>query len=167
VNRRRRGPGGPRRGRLGTRGQTLQDYAVGISLFLITLSAVLAGLLGFTSPLTAGVSAEDVSQSQRVTTAIVQNLSTGSQPNQLDASRTSSTLDRPATQLRTRWGIETTTSLNVSVTALNGTAILQRGGRKLTAGSTARNESTATSSRVVTFDDGTCDPSCRLVVRTW
>lgn len=164
---RRRVPGGTKRLLSATRGQTLQDYTVGISLFLITLAAVLAGLLGFTSPLTAGVSEEDVSQSQRVTTAVVQNLSTGRQPNELDAGRVQSTLDRPVSQLRTRWGIESTTSLNVSVTTLNGTVIVQRGGTKLTAGSGYRNESTATSSRVVTLDDGTCDPSCRLVVRTW
>ena len=164
---RRRGSGGPQRFDSGTRGQTLQDYTIGISLFLITLAAVLTGLLGFTSPLTAGVSEEDVSQSQRVSTAMVQNLSTGRQPNELDAARVGSTLARPASTLKTRWGIEATTSLNVSVTTLNGTVIVERGGAKLTAGASYRNESTGTASRVVTLDDGTCDPSCRLVVRAW
>ena len=163
----RRGSGGPRRFVLGTRGQTLQDYTIGISLFVITVAAVLTGLLGFTSPLTAGVSSEDISQSQRISTAMVENLSTGNEPNQLDAAYVSSTLDRPVSQLKTRWGIEETTSLNVSVTTLNGTVILSRGGTKLAAGAGYRNESTATSSRVVSLTDGTCDPSCRLVVRTW
>ena len=225
----------------GARGQTLQDYTIGISLFLVTVAAVLAGLLGFTSPLTAGVSAEDVSQSERVSAAMVGNLSTARQPNELDASRLSTTLGRPVEQLRNRWGIERTTSLNVSLVTLNGTRIVERGGTRLTAGASstnrstamvgnhstgrqpneldasqlsttmnqpveqlrtrwgierttslnvslvtlngtrivdrggnelavgasATNRSTATASRVVTFDDGTCDPSCRLVVRTW
>ena len=151
----------------GARGQTLQDYTIGISLFLITVAAVLAGLLGFTSPLTAGVSAEDISQSERVSTAMVGNHSTGRQPNELDASQLSTTMNQPVEQLRTRWGIERTTSLNVSLVTLNGTRIVDRGGNELAVGASATNRSTATASRVVTFDDGTCDPSCRLVVRTW
>lgn len=151
----------------GTRGQTLQDYTIGISLFLITVAAVLAGLLGFTSPLTAGVSAEDISQSERVSTAMVGNHSTGRQPNELDASQLSTTMNQPVEQLRTRWGIERTTSLNVSLVTLNGTRIVDRGGNELAVGASATNRSTATASRIVTLDDGTCDPSCRLVVRTW
>ena len=151
----------------GTRGQTLQDYTIGISLFLITVAAVLAGLLGFTSPLTAGVSAEDISQSERVSTAMVGNHSTGRQPNELNASQLSTTMNQPVEQLRTRWGIERTTSLNVSLVTLNGTRIVDRGGNELAVGASATNRSTATASRIVTLDDGTCDPSCRLVVRTW
>ena len=151
----------------GALGQTLQDYTIGISLFLVTVAAVLAGLLGFTSPLTAGVSAEDVSQSERVSAAMVGNLSTARQPNELDASRLSTTLGRPVEQLRNRWGIERTTSLNVSLVTLNGTRIVDRGGNELAVGASATNRSTATASRIVTLDDGTCDPSCRLVVRTW
>lgn len=151
----------------GARGQTLQDYTIGISLFLVTVAAVLAGLLGFTSPLTAGVSAEDVSQSERVSAAMVGNLSTARQPNELDASRLSTTLGRPVEQLRNRWGIERTTSLNVSLVTLNGTRIVERGGTRLTVGASSTNRSTATASRIVVLDDGTCDPSCRLVVRTW
>ncbi|PSP91789.1 hypothetical protein BRC78_03880, partial [Halobacteriales archaeon QH_8_68_33] len=146
----------------GTRGQTLQDYTIGISLFLITVAAVLAGLLGFTSPLTAGVSAEDISQSERVSTAMVGNHSTGRQPNELDASQLSTTMNQPVEQLRTRWGIERTTSLNVSLVTLNGTRIVDRGGNELAVGASATNRSTATASRIVTLDDGTCDPSCRL-----
>lgn len=164
---RRPGSGARQRYFSGKRGQTLQDYTIGISLFIITVSAVLAGLLGFTSPLSAGVTSEDVSQSQRITTAMVQNLSTGPQPNELDAVRLNTTLNRSAEQLQSRWGLERTTSLNITLSTLNGTRIVERDGVKLTVGSSYTNRSTATSSRVVTLDDGTCAPSCRLVVRTW
>ena len=167
MTRRRPGPGARQRYLSGERGQTLQDYTIGISLFIITVSAVLAGLLGFTTPLSAGVTDEDVSQSQRITTAMVQNLSTGRQPNELDAVRLNATLNRSVDRLRSRWGVETTTSLNVTLSTLNGTRIVEREDVKLTAGSSYRNRSTATASRVVTLDDGACDPSCRLVVRTW
>jgi hypothetical protein len=167
VTDRRPGSGARQRYFSGERGQTLQDYTIGISLFIITVSAVLAGLLGFTSPLSAGVTSEDVSQSQRITTAMVQNLSTGRQPNELDAVRLNTTLNRSTDQLRSRWGLESTTTLNITLSTLNGTRIVERDGVKLTVGSGYTNRSTATASRVVTLDDGTCDPSCRLVVRTW
>jgi hypothetical protein len=167
VTARKPGSGARRRYFSGERGQTLQDYTIGISLFIITVSAVLAGLLGFTSPLSAGVTSEDVSQSQRITTAMVQNLSTGRQPNELDATRLNTTLNRSEDQLRSRWGIEGTTSLNITVATLNGTRIVERDGVRLTVGSSYTNRSTATASRIVTLDDGSCDPSCRLVVRSW
>ncbi|MFB6150714.1 MAG: hypothetical protein ABEJ40_02800 [Haloarculaceae archaeon] len=151
----------------GSRGQTLQDYTLGISLFIVTLAAVLTGLVGFTSPLSAGVSAEDVSQSDRITTALVQNHSTGRTPTELDAEGLNGTLNQSLSELRSRWGIEQTTNLNVTVATLNGTLIVEYDGVKLAAGVGHQEQSTGTTSRVVTLDAGTCDPACRLVVRTW
>ena len=151
----------------GDRGQTLQDYTLGISLFVITIAAAMAGIFGFIGPASPGVSSEDVAQSERISTAMVQNLSTGHQPNELRADRVESTLGQPVDALRQRWGVESSTNLNVSLEVLNGSHVVERSGTKLTAGSQYAGHSTGTTTRIVTLDDGSCDPSCRLVVRTW
>ncbi|QLH80610.1 DUF7287 family protein [Halosimplex pelagicum] len=150
------------------RGQTLHDYTVGISLFIITVSTVLVGLFGFVGPLSTGVGSEEVSQSERISTALVQNLSTGRQPNELRADLLETALSRSETQLRTRWGLERSTQFNVTFTTLNGSRIVtDGGGTKLAAGSNYGGNAAGSTARIVQFDDGTCRPACRLTVRTW
>lgn len=149
------------------RGQTLHDYTVGISLFVLTLSTVLAGLFGFVGPLSTEVGSEEVSQSERVATTVVQNLSTGQRPNELDSGELVATLARSEDDLRTRWGIPQSARLNVTLTTLNGSRIVSDGGSKLTAGSPYQRNVAASTARVVTLDDGPCRPGCRLVVRAW
>ena len=149
------------------RGQTLHDYTVGISLFVLTLSTVLAGLFGFVGPLSTDIGTEEVSQSERVATTVVQNLSTGQRPNELDSDTLSSTLARSESTLRTRWGLPQSSRLNVTLTTLNGSRIVSHGGSKLTAGSPYQRNVAASTGRIVTLDDGPCQPGCRLVVRAW
>ncbi|QLH76341.1 hypothetical protein HZS55_03050 [Halosimplex rubrum] len=160
-------PGGGSRLGAADRGQTLHDYTVGISLFIITVSTVLVGLFGFVGPLSTGVGSEEVSQSERISTALVQNLSTGRQPNELRAGLLTTALSRPETQLRTRWGLERSTRFNVTFTTLNGSRIVTGGGTKLAAGSNYEGNAAGSTARIVQFDDGTCRPACRLTVRTW
>lgn len=153
----------------GERGQTLQDYTIGISLFIITIAAAVAGIFGFVGPASPGVSAEDIAQSERISTAMVQNLSTGQQPNELRADDLRKSLDRPISDLRGRWGVESSTNLNVTVEVLNGSVIVENAttGSKLTAGSAYADHSAGTTTRIVTVDEPRCTPACRLVVRAW
>lgn len=92
ADRGRRRPIGRDRPRSADRRQTLHDYTIGISLFIITLSTVIVGLFGFVGPLSVGVGSEEISQSDRVATTLVQNLSTGHQPNEPNAARLEDTL---------------------------------------------------------------------------
>lgn len=158
----------PSRGRgLGIRGQTLHDYTVGISLFVLTVAAALTVMFGFLDPLSAGVTTEDVSQSERVSEAIVGNHSTERQPNELRTERLATTLGQSPAALKVRWGVENSTNLNVSVETLNGSRIAGPPGTSLAAGSSHAGRETATAARVVEFDESVCDPACRLVVRVW
>ncbi|WP_436925213.1 DUF7287 family protein [Halosimplex amylolyticum] len=149
------------------RGQTLHDYTVGISLFIITLSAVLAGLFGFIGPLSTGVGSEEISQSDRIATTVVQNLTTGRQPNELDADRLSDALGRSESELRTRWGLQRSAQFNVTLTTLNGSRIVSYDGSKLAAGSRYQGNAAGSAARIVTLGEGICQPGCRLAVRTW
>lgn len=159
--------GGRGRGTTRSRGQTLQDYTLGISLFIVTVAAAVAGIFGFIGPASPGVSSDDVAQTERISTTMVQNLSTGRQPNELRADRLNSTLDQSLGTLRSRWGVETSANLNVTLVTLNGSRIIEWDGTKQTAGSAYAGHATGSTSRIVTLDDGTCTPSCRLVVRAW
>ncbi|MFC7197062.1 hypothetical protein ACFQL4_24475 [Halosimplex aquaticum] len=140
---------------------------MGISLFIITLSTVLAGLFGFVGPLSTGVGSEEVSQSDRIATTVVQNLTTGRQPNELHAGRLSAMLALSESELRTRWGLQGSAQFNVTLTTLNGSRIVSHGGSKLAAGPRYQGNAAGTTARIVTLGDGTCRPGCRLAVRTW
>ncbi|WP_459193393.1 DUF7287 family protein [Halosimplex sp. J119] len=158
---------GRERPRSADRGQTLHDYTIGISLFIITLSTVLAGLFGFVGPLSTGVGSEEISQSDRVATTLVQNLSTGRQPNELDADLLENTLTGSESALRTRWGIQQTAQFNVTLTTLNGSRIVSHDGSKLAVGARYRGNAAGSTARIVTLDSGACRPGCRLAVRAW
>ncbi|WP_415379662.1 hypothetical protein [Halosimplex sp. TS25] len=140
---------------------------MGISLFIITVSTVLAGLFGFVGPLSTGVGSEEVSQSDRIATTVVQNLTTGRQPNELDTERLSQTLDRSESELRTRWGLQRSAQFNVTLTTLNGSRIVDHDGSKLATGARYEGNAAGSTARIVTLGEGTCQPGCRLAVRTW
>lgn len=167
ADRDRRRSIGRDRPRSADRGQTLHDYTIGISLFIITLSTVVAGLFGFIGPLSTGVGSEEISQTDRVATTLVQNLSTGRQPNELDADLLENTLARSESALRTRWGLQQTAQFNVSLTTLNGSRIVAPGGTKLAAGPRYQGNAAGSTARIVTLDSGACRPGCRLAVRAW
>lgn len=150
-----------------SRGQMLQDFTIGIGVFLLALAAVLAGFFGFLQPFETGVDSEDVTQSTRVADTMVQNLSRDQRPNELNVSRTAATFAASNDQLRQRWGLDNSTNFNITVETLDGDRLVTAGGVALTAGTTHHNRTTGSVTRIVTMSDGTCDPSCRLTIRTW
>jgi hypothetical protein len=151
------------------RGQTLQDFTIGIGLFIITIAAVFSSFFGFLGPFSLGVTGDDVAESDRVANTVVGNLSIGQPPNALKEGLLANTLSKPDSTLRKRWGLAESTRFNVTVRTLNGTRIASVGGFRLATDTDYRGGSAATTARIVTLDaDGSaCEPACRLVVRTW
>lgn len=151
------------------RAQTLQDFTVGIGLFVVTIATVLSAFFGFLGPFSVGVSGEEVAQSDRIADTLVGNLSTGSQPNELAADPLADALAKSDADLRARWGLGPAVQFNVSVRALNGSEAISVGGRRLATEGAYAGEAATTTVRIVTLDaDATaCEPACRLVVRTW
>lgn len=145
----------------------LQDFTIGIGVFLLALAAVLAGFFGYLQPFSTDVDSEDVTQSTRVADTLVQNLSRGERPNELNATRTETTFGQSEQELRERWGLDNSTNFNVTVETLNSSGIVESGGVTLAAGTTRQNRSTGSVTRIVTLSNGTCSPSCRMTVRTW
>jgi hypothetical protein len=153
-----------------TRGQTLEDFLIGVSLFLVTLTFVFGLYPGLLEPFSSGVSNAEKSQANRMSRSMVLNLSDGTDRNRLNSTELQKVLDKSESELRERYGLPETASINVTVRKLDGQQIVTYSGTTLAGARDATNQSAATAARVITLtddDDGVCEPGCRLVVKIW
>ncbi|WP_323192320.1 hypothetical protein [Halostella sp. PRR32] len=152
------------------RGQTNQDFAVGVSIFLLTTAFVFAFIPSIFTPFDSEVEDSQVTQADRVASAFLDNYSVADKPGTLDVDRTEEFFGNggDGDELRDRYDLPVTSQVNVTVRTPNGSVTHQSGGVTLARGDDYSGQPAASTSRVVTFDDGSvCDPSCRLVVRVW
>ena len=161
------------------RAQTNQDFAVGVSIFLLTTAFVFAFIPTIFAPFDGNVQNSEIAQSNRVASAFVDNRSVDGKPATLDSSRVEGFFDagNGGDALRELYSLPTTSQVNVTVRTQNGSVIHSVGGTKLARGHTYRDQPSTSTSRVVTFDDANvCDPepkpsndqsACRLLVRVW
>jgi hypothetical protein len=145
------------------RGQTLQDYVAGISVFVLTVAVVLGLLPSVVAPFQDGGGAADASIASRAGDQLVSELSIAGEPNVLDGDRLTSLLALDEDGLRDRFGLRNVHHVNVSLQTLNGT--VQHGA----AGASAASEETVSSARIVQVQDSSipCRPACRMVVSVW
>ena len=151
------------------RGQTLQDYVAGISVFVLTVAVVLGLLPSVVAPFQGETGAVDGTIASTIGERVVGNLSVAGSPNVLDGDEVSTLLSKDESALRTRYGLKASQYVNLSVQTLNGSRTLSDGADRLAAGATAADEDTVTTARIVRIDDPTidCRPACRLVVSVW
>lgn len=152
-----------------SRGQTAQDFAVGIGLFLLAVAFVFAFVPQIISPYETGVGASEAAQADRTATLLVGNLSVDGQPNELNATATSEYFDGLGTDaIRDRAGLPFTARINVTVATLSGGGLASDGGTTWAAGATYREgRETATATRIVRTTGPGCEPGCELLVRVW
>lgn len=156
-----------------TRGQTLHDYVVGISVFVLTVAVVLGLLPSVVAPFQGGGGAADASLSTQVGDRVVSTLSLDGAPNVLDGEEVSALMALDESDLRDRFGLRSHQYVNLTLQALNGSTVLTDGaggtGAVQRAGASALGEDAVTAARVVQIDDPgfDCRPACRLVVRVW
>jgi len=155
--------------RLGSRGQTTQDFAIGISIFLLTTAFLFAFLPTIFTPFDSDRSASDVAQADRVAATFVENFSVEGNTGQLNASTTEEFFAAGAggDVLRERYTLPTISRVNVTIRTQNGSVIKDNSGTVLARGDEYDDDVSASSSRIVTFEEDVCDPACRLVVRVW
>jgi hypothetical protein len=152
------------------RGQTPQDYVIGILVFLATVIAIVGFFPTLTTPYQSGVSGDDIAQSDRVAQQLVTNLSTVEQPNRLNVSTLDRVMELDEGAMNRRYGLPLETNVNITVVTLDGTAYARNAtGEPLTSNRVYRQGSVASSARIVRLTNSTagCDPACRLVVRVW
>lgn len=152
------------------RGQTLQDFLFGISLFLVTVTLVFGLFPSFLTPFSSGIGAAENAQADRVSRSMVVNMSVTGERNTVNATRLRRVLQKDETALRERYGLAETASLNISVRSLEDRRVVQYEGVALATDNPSRNQSAGSSARLITFSNRSsdvCRPACRLVVKVW
>ena len=152
-----------RRGsREGERGQTTHDFAIGISIFLLTAVFVVTFVPNVTTPFATGITEIEQEQSQGAARLLVSDLSTSDASTALNTSRTDAFFDQSwdDDDLQERLALPSTAKVNITVRATSGDGTIVP---ELTAGDIYRGEAGATSVRIVTYND----QSYRLEVRVW
>ena len=151
------------------RGQTTQDFAVGIGVFLLAIAFVFSFFPALVTPYDSSVGGAETAQADRIADRIVYNASTET-PNELDENG----LDQyNGTNLTSQLGLRSsggTTIDNVNVTVTNiSTGAVVTPTDKWTGGENYADQPAASSARIVTIEnrDDKCDPACRLIVRVW
>mgnify|MGYP000152578551 CR=1 FL=1 len=167
------------------RGQTLQDYVIGVVLVLLATLFVISYLPGvfasYSSP-TDGIKSD---QADRVAEYVIDNYSVDDTSNVLKYNQSGGVHETLSTEdgmqtLREGTSLNTSTDRrippDIQIMLVNASTLTTRdelipavhNAETLSYGDTYRDQAAARSIRVVTVtDDSVCDPNCWLVVRVW
>jgi hypothetical protein len=146
------------------RAQTQQDFAIGVSVFLLAVLFVFAYL-----PSTLAVGDAAVEQrsytADRLSSSIVSNLTDGTSAGELNGTRTVAFFagHDDESDIESNYSVAPTTSVNVTLETLDGITVDFGGGTRATAGETYADQVGATSTRIVRL----AGTRYRLVVRVW
>jgi hypothetical protein len=165
------------------RGQTLQDYAAGIGVFLLAVAFVLALVPTVFSPYESPIESDQTAQSERLTEDIGGELSDGGVRGALNYSAATELFSPVAgptdeDDLRARYELRPEVQVNVSLLTPTRRARQLCPGAPEPPGVVGRTSGCAVGTPVgdnpvavsvsVFRDGGTfCRPSCRLQVRVW
>ena len=166
---------------LEARGQTTQDFAVGIGIFLIAIASVFSTVPSLLTPYDSTVGAAERNQADRLADALVENLTESTDGTELESEtfveryvedETDENLTKTL-QLRESADGSAFDRVNVTLQDFDGEPITTTDGESLTAGATHRDgQPSMSAARIVTLNGDVdvgedCDPACRLVVRVW
>ncbi len=160
---------------LADRGQTTQDFAVGIGVFLLTIAFVFTYVPSFATPYESSVGGAETAQADRIADRIVENTTDTEMPNEIDGGEYRDTYaDVPPSDLVEAVGLRASEDDDVTFDRVNITIESFEDGPEAdwSGGQSHDNQTAASSARIVTVDDSdepdiNCDPACRLVVRVW
>nr|WP_083912370.1 hypothetical protein [Natronolimnohabitans innermongolicus] len=159
------------------RGQTTQDFAIGIGVFILAIAFVFSFLPTVLTPYDSSVTGAETAQADRLADRAVEDLSAASdEPNTIDGTLFQDAyVEADDDTLVERLGYrEVGDGVSVRLEYLNGSTMANQTAWE--AGSVYENQSAASSARLVRVSDlgaleetdpPNCAPTCRLVVRTW
>ena len=163
---------------LADRGQTTQDFAVGIGLFLLAIAFVFTYVPTLITPFSTPVGGAETAQADRIAATIVDDLSADTDgANELNLTAFDERYESEEDRIENLSLRSTTTDdgdpvaidrVNVTIHSLNESA----GGTGLpvtAGGDYDEGQATSSASRIVTVEGAgyECDPACRLSVRVW
>lgn len=159
------------------RGQTPQDFMLGMGLFIITVVFVYAFIPTALSFTAADPGPMEAKQASRASAELINNLSVGEHQYTLNTSATGDFFNTTETPEQTRIALELPLTANVNVTlrSLDDgeiVSVVDSTGTnvRLVSGNEYReNQPAAEVVRVVQIQDqdNDCDPACQLIVRVW
>jgi hypothetical protein len=152
-----------------TRGQTLQDFTIGITVFLLVVVFVLGLFPTFLEPFTAGTSGGERAQADMISRDMLANLSVENSTgdNTLNATELRTVLAGDQSELQARYGVPEHRQINITVRTLDGANVVNDNGVGLATAKSHREETAGTASRIIRLNNDTCQPGCRLVVKVW
>ncbi|MFC4543708.1 hypothetical protein ACFO5R_17415 [Halosolutus amylolyticus] len=155
---------------LSDRGQTTQDFAVGIGVFILAVAFVFSYVPSLVTPYDSSVGGAETAQADRIADRIVENTTDSSTPNELNGSLYQERFADVPENLTAVLGLRASDDddvfdrVNITIESLGDEPVDD----EWSGGHTYDDQSAASSARIVTVDDGLdCDPACRLVVRVW
>lgn len=153
------------------RGQTVQDFAVGIGIFLLAIAFVFSFVPSIITPFEDAGGAE-TAQADRIAATIVENTSTET-ANDLEWAALTTTYEGvDSEELADDLGLKKTGStaiahINITLIEIDDVAA-DDPNPVLAGGDDYDDQVGASASRIVTIEDQSqCDPACKLVVRVW
>ncbi len=155
------------------RGQTTQDFAVGISVFLLTVGFTFGFLPTLLSPFGSPVGDDITAKSDRVAGTMISDLTVDGEPRTLNATELDAFITANPTEedLQEYFGLRASADVNVTVMNVQeggGRTVLQVNGNRTVAGDEYRSQTPAASTtRVILVSGSRCDVQCVLVVRVW
>jgi hypothetical protein len=144
-----------------SRAQTTQDFAFGISIFVLAAVFVVTFVPNVTTPFATGITEVEQERSQTVSRLLVANFSDDGTP-ELNGSRTDAFFTRSwgDGELERRLGLPRTAALNVTLRESEPSGDVVMG---YAVGDAYRQQAGSTSVRIVSYDDTVY----RLEVRVW
>lgn len=161
---------------LRNRGQTTQDFAVGIGVFILAVAFVFSFLPSILTPFDSSVTGGQTAQADRIADRVVHNLSVSTDsPNEINGTQFQADYAANDDNLTERLGLREDQArydqVNIRFENLDGRFDDSDLEENWTAGDDYNNQSAASSARIVTVDHSDFnDPdeaAYRLVVRVW
>lgn len=141
------------------RGQTTQDYAIGIGLFLLIVVFALTFLPAILTPFETIDEDQREAQAERVANAIVDRAAVEGQ--RVHLNETVLTGQLSMTDTPGAFGLTDTIDINATLRSLSSDARVGSGG------SAHDGQAIGTWARIVSTESGACTTGCRLAVRVW
>ncbi|MFC7203907.1 hypothetical protein ACFQJC_10295 [Haloferax namakaokahaiae] len=147
------------------RGQALQDYALGIGIFIVSVAIVLSFIPSILAPFNAPIDDSVTARADRSADRLTYSLSEERQPNILNTSDTEYLFENlgSSENLREYLGLSATTKINVTIHDPATDEIATVNSVRLAAGQPYGDTPIAASSRIVLIED----QPYRLTVRLW
>lgn len=157
------------------RGQTLNDYLLGVILLVVTLAGTFAMVPGLFQPFQEPVDTQESAVAERVGDSLIENYSVAGSQNTLNFTQ----FDRALSPSNFQWVLNDTGVLDnrqlVNVTVGNATFAGSRVRSPYPAGGSTFYSNTSVSATVVRYVDFdgsapggvNCNPACKIIVRVW